>query len=128
MSDIRTALISYKIFDRALFFYKGGSVLSQKMATSLLPFIKEYHFSMISITTDQQFIEGLPHSKSVSITQMERMMNIKAKYLPALFLVDIKNQKMSPFAYGFISLSDLKDRILDVLTDFRRLSYEGLGE
>lgn len=111
-----------------IFFYRGGSTLSQKMVSTILPFIEENHFSMVSVSTDNQLIEGLPHSKAVPIEQLERRMKLKAKYLPALFLVDLKQQKMSPLAYGFISLTDLQERILDVMTDFRRLSYEGLNE
>lgn len=111
-----------------IFFYRGGSALSQKMVATLLPFVEENHFSMVSVATDNQMIEGLPHSKAIPITQLEHRLNLKAKYLPALFLVDLKQQKMVPLAYGFIALSDLKERILDVMTDFKRFSYEGLSE
>lgn len=111
-----------------IFFYRGHSSLSQKMVSTLLPFIEENHFSMVSVSTDNELIEGLPHSKTVPIELLAHKMKLKAKYLPALFLVDLKQQKMSPLAYGFISLSDLQERILDVMTDFRRLSYEGLSE
>ena len=46
--------------------------------------------------------------------------------MPALFLVNTKTQKMSALSYGFVAINDLKSRFLDVATDFKRFSYEGL--
>lgn len=111
-----------------ILFYRGKSAISQKMVTHLVPFVNEYHFSMISVTTDGQLINGLPNPKSIPEEQMERIMHLKARYLPALFLVNIKTKKMSPLSYGFASLTELKERFLDVATHFKRFSYEGLEE
>lgn len=83
---------------------------------------------MISVTTDGKSINGLPNPKSIPIEAVEKTMHLKARYLPALFLVNFKTQKMSPLSYGFVSLTELKERFLDVATHFKRFSYEGLGE
>lgn len=52
-------------------------------------------------------------------------MNLQSRYMPALFLVDLKTQKMSPLSYGFVSTTELKERLLDVATHYKRYSYEG---
>ena len=111
-----------------ILFYRGNSAISQKMVTHLVPFVNENHFSMISVTTDGQSINGLPNPRSIPEEQVEKTMHLKARYLPALFLVNLKTQKMSPLSYGFVSLTELKERFLDVATHFKRFSYEGLEE
>ena len=56
------------------------------------------------------------------------VLSFKMRYLPAVFLVNLEKQSLSPLSYGFVALSDLKARFLDVATNFKRFSYEGLGE
>lgn len=111
-----------------ILFYKGNSSISQKMVAHLVPFVEASHFSMISVTTDGQPIQGLPNPKSVPLEVVQKTMNLQSRYMPALFLVNLKTQKMSPLSYGFVSLTELKERFLDVVTHYKRFSYEGLGE
>lgn len=111
-----------------ILFYKGNSSISQKFITHLVPFVNASHFSMISVTTDGQPIEGLPNPKSVPLEVVQKSLNMQSRYMPALFLVNLKTQKMSPLSYGFVSLTELKERLLDVVTHYKRFSYEGLGE
>lgn len=111
-----------------IFFYRGESLVSQKMATHLVPFVNAAHFSMISVTTDGRAIEGLPNPKSIPLKAIQKTMALESRYMPALFLVNLKTQKMSPLSYGFVSTTELKERFLDVATNFKRFSYEGLGE
>ncbi|KTC69796.1 putative conjugative transfer protein TraF [Legionella birminghamensis] len=111
-----------------LLFYRGTSSISQKFVMHLLPFIKEYGFSMISVSTDGQLIEGLPNPKSIPLEVIQKQMAIEAKYMPALYFVDLKSNRMSPVSYGFLSLEEIKERIFDVMTQFKRLSYEGVSE
>lgn len=111
-----------------ILFYRGNSATSQKMASHLVPFVNENHFSMISVTTDGQAINGLPNSKHIPLEAVQKTINIKARYMPALYLVNLETKQMSPLSYGFVSLTELKERFLDVSTHFKRFSYEGLGE
>lgn len=111
-----------------ILFYRGNSSISQKFAMNLAPFIKEYGFSMISVSTDGQLIEGLPNQKSIPLEVVQKQMTMDAKYMPALYFVDLKSNKMSPVSYGFLSLEEIKERIFDVMTQFKRLSYEGVYE
>ena len=111
-----------------ILFYRGNSTISEKMVANLLPFLNEHHFSMIAVTTDGKFLHDLPNPKSIPIAAVEKTMHLKARYMPVLFLVNLKTQKMSPLSYGFVSLTELKERFLDVATGFKRFSYEGLEE
>ena len=108
-----------------ILFYKGNSSISQKFITHLVPFVNLTHFSMISVTTDGQPIEGLPNPKNVPLEVIQKNMDLQSRYMPALFLVDLKTQKMSPLSYGFVSTTELKERLLDVATHYKRFSYEG---
>jgi conjugal transfer pilus assembly protein TraF len=108
-----------------ILFYKGNSSISQKFIAHLVPFVNQTHFSMISVTTDGQPIEGLPNPKSVPLELVQKNMDLQSRYMPALFLVDLKTQKMSPLSYGFVSTTELKERLLDVATHYKRFSYEG---
>ena len=122
-----------KILNRAkdnyglIFYYKGNSALSQKFSLHLMPFVNQYQFSMISVSTDGIFLPGLPNPKDIPLALIQQTMDLKARYLPALFLVNLKTQQMRPLSYGFISLSELKERFLDVATQYKRFSYQGLG-
>jgi conjugal transfer pilus assembly protein TraF len=111
-----------------ILFYKGNSSISQKMMVHLMPFVNEYHFSMISVATDGQSIDGLPNPKTIPLAVVQKTIDIKARYMPALFLVNLKTKKMSALSYGFVSLTELKTKFLDVVTNYKRLSYEGLEE
>lgn len=109
-----------------ILFYKGNSSISQKFIMHLLPFVNLTHFAMISVTTDGQPIEGLPNPKNVPLALVQKKMDLQPRYMPALFLVDLKTQKMSPLSYGFVSTTELKERLLDVATNYKRFSYEGV--
>lgn len=111
-----------------ILFYKGNSSLSQKFIVHLVPFVNASNFSMISVTTDGQPIDGLPNPKQVPLEVVQKTMALQSRYMPALFLVNLKTQTMSPLSYGFVSLTELKERLLDVVTNYKRFSYEGMGE
>ena len=109
-----------------ILFYRGNSSISQKFISHLMPFVNESHFSMISVSTDGQPISGLPNLKIIPLAVIKQTMPMESRYMPALFLVNLKTQKMSPLSYGFVSLTELKERLLDVATNYKRFSYEGL--
>lgn len=111
-----------------ILFYRGNSSISQKFVSILMPFVNGNHFAMISVFTDGQAIEGLPNPKAIPLEAVQKTVALEARYMPALFLVNLQTQKMSPLSYGFVSLTELKERFLDVATNFKRFSYEGLGE
>ncbi len=110
-----------------ILFYQGNSSISQKMVGHLMPFVQASNFSMISVTTDAQPIDGLPNPKNIPLAAIQKTIDLQARYMPALFLVNLKTQQMSPLSYGFVSTTELKERLLDVATNYKRFSYEGLS-
>lgn len=110
-----------------LFFYRGKSSISQRFSKVIIPFAENNGFSMLAISTDYEVLDALPDSKKLNLTTINQRIELKARYLPAVFLVDLNKNTLSPLSYGFVSLSDLKARMLDVATNFKRFSYEGLG-
>lgn len=111
-----------------ILFYRGNQSISQKFVNILLPFVREHQFAMISVATDGQPIAGLPDPKVIPLEVVQKTLPLQARYLPALFLVHLKTKSMSPLSYGFVSVTELKERFLDVATQFKRFSYEGLGD
>ncbi len=111
-----------------IFFYRGNSSICQKFVSILAPFVKARHFAMISVTTDHQPIIGLPNPRDIPMSTVNRILGIQSRYLPALFLVNLKTHQMKALSYGFLSLSDLKERFLDVRDHFAIYSYNGIGE
>lgn len=109
-----------------ILYYRGKSAISKKFMPQLMSFLTTYHFSMISVATDGESIEGLPNPQEVPLKTIQHTMDLQSRYMPALFLVNLKTEQMSPLSYGFISLSDLKERFLDVTTHYKRFSYQGL--
>ena len=111
-----------------IFFYRGNSSICQKFAGILSTFVKKRHFSMVSVTTDHQPIIGLPNPRAIPMREVHRVLGIESRYLPALFLVNLKTHRMKALSYGFLALADLKERFLDVENHFATYSYNGLGE
>ena len=107
-------------------FYQGRALMSQKFLSILLPFADAHHFAMVSVTTDDTPIVGLPNPRAVPLFKLTKSLNLQARYLPAVYLVDLKRRELHPLSYGFISRHDLALRCLDVLTHFKRYSYQGL--
>ncbi|STX81265.1 F pilus assembly protein traF [Legionella busanensis] len=110
-----------------IFVYQGSSTLAQRFSSVLLLFVKEHNFAMIPVSVDGVMIPEITGSKIIPLAFLASKLPVKQQYLPALFLVNLKTQQLSPLSYGFIALSDLKTRFLDVATDFKRFSYAGLG-
>lgn len=109
-----------------IFIYQGESALAQRFASMIDPFMRENNFSVIAITVDESVLPQFDHSKNLPLEVIRQRFPVELNYLPALFLVNLKTEEMFPLSYGFMALSDLKMRLLDVVTDFKRFSYEGL--
>ena len=110
-----------------IFIYQGDSALSKRFAGVFLPFIDKYQLSVIPVSVTERTLTEFPSSKHIPIEILNKKIPIKKQYLPAVMLVNLKTKEMSPLSYGYVALSDLKARFLDVATDFKRFSYEGLG-
>ena len=109
-----------------ILFYEGRSPISQKFANHFMAFVDASHFETISVATDGALIQGLPNQRKIPLKVIQQKLNLVPHYMPALFLVNLKTQKMTPLSYGFVSTTELKDRFLDLATDYKRYTYEGL--
>ena len=109
-----------------ILFYEGRSPISQKFANHFMAFVDASHFETISVATDGVLIQGLAHQRKIPLKTIQQKLNLVPHYMPALFLVNLKTQKMTPLSYGFVSTTELKDRFLDLATDYKRYTYEGL--
>jgi conjugal transfer pilus assembly protein TraF len=109
-----------------ILFYEGRSPISQKFANHFMAFVDASHFETISVATDGVLIQGLAHQRKIPLKTIQQKLNLAPHYMPALFLVNLKTQKMTPLSYGFVSTTELKDRFLDLATDYKRYTYEGL--
>ncbi|NDH68430.1 MAG: type-F conjugative transfer system pilin assembly protein TraF [Gammaproteobacteria bacterium] len=109
-----------------ILFYEGSNPISQKFANHFMAFVDASHFETISVATDGALIQGLPNQRKIPLKTIQQKLNLVPHYMPALFLVNLKTQKMTPLSYGFVSTTELKDRFLDLATDYKRYTYEGL--
>ena len=109
-----------------ILFYRGNSEVSNKFITVLNGFVRAYHIEMIAVSTDFKKNVLLPKTVFVSQDSVEQKMGVKANYEPAVFLVHLKTKKIKPLSYGFMAYEDFKKRLFDVVTNFKRLSNEGI--
>jgi conjugal transfer pilus assembly protein TraF len=109
-----------------ILFYRGNSEVSNKFITVLNGFVRAYQIEMIAVSTDFKKNVLLPKTVFVSQDSVEQKMGVKANYEPAIFLVHLKTKKIKPLSYGFMAYEDFKKRLFDVVTNFKRLSNEGI--
>lgn len=108
-----------------ILFYKGDQGGSTRFTGSLMPLIKHYGFSMISVCVSHAPIMGLPNPKMIPLAKVAEHIPLKSRYLPALYFVNLKTKLLSPVSFGFLSSDNLKRRLVDVADNFKRYSYEG---
>lgn len=109
-----------------ILFYRGNSEVSNKFVAMLNGFVRAYQIEMIAVSTDFKKNTLLPNTVFVSQDSVEQKMGVKANYEPAVFLVHLKTKKIKPLSYGFMAYEDFKKRLFDVVTNFKRLSNEGV--
>ncbi|EPW5280576.1 type-F conjugative transfer system pilin assembly protein TraF [Yersinia enterocolitica] len=96
------------------FFYRGHNAVDNLMASVISAFCNERGITLMAVSVDGKISEYLPDSRPDS-GQAERM---QVTHFPATFLVDPKNQRWQPLAWGFMSHDDLDSQIVNVLTRF----------
>jgi conjugal transfer pilus assembly protein TraF len=115
-NDRETQVITEFFKNRGLFFfYKTSCPYCQKFAPIVKNFASRHGISIIPITIDGRSLPEFPNSKS----DIGQAAKFNINITPALFAVNPYNDKALPVAYGFISESDLRQRILDIATDFK---------
>ena len=98
------------------YFYQGGSPYDQAMAESVQDLADEYDITLIGFAVDGQPLSQIKHNKP----HTKQMQNLGVKALPALVLVNPNTQQSMPLAYGFIAQDDVKDRFVDLATNYTK--------
>jgi conjugal transfer pilus assembly protein TraF len=99
------------------YFYKSSCPYCQKFAPIVKNFSEQYGISIIPISLDGDPSPFLPEFPNSQIDKGQAA-KLNVTVTPALFSVNPKTRKVIPIAYGLISQEDLRQRILDVATNF----------
>jgi conjugal transfer pilus assembly protein TraF len=92
------------------FFYRSTCLYSQRLAPILKSFSERYHLPIVPITVDGIALAEFPQSR----LDQGQASRFAVKALPALFAVNPTAHQVTPLAYGLISESDLRQRILAI--------------
>lgn len=99
-----------------LYFYRGQNKLDRKQNAIVANFAAYYHLTIIPVSVDRIIDENLPSSKVDS--GQARALNVR--FFPALFLVNPKNQKVHPVAFGINPQDQLLRQFRLVATNFAK--------
>ena len=96
------------------FFYRSTCPYCQRFAPIVKTFSESNHLVVIPITTDGLSLPEFPHS----YPDQGQAKTFQVKVEPSLFAVNPYTKKAYPIAYGLISESELRQRILDIANRF----------
>jgi conjugal transfer pilus assembly protein TraF len=96
------------------FFYRGENELDQQFAGVVRQFSTNYKVPIVAISIDKKMSPYFP------LTKADRgiVEKLNIKYFPTILLIEPKKKQVKPLSYGFMSLTDLEKRFLDVATNF----------
>jgi conjugal transfer pilus assembly protein TraF len=100
------------------FFYRSNCPYCQRFAPIVKSFSERYHMPVVPITIDGRVLPEFPKSRLDQGHAEQFHVNVE----PALFTVNPYTRQAIPVAYGLISESDLRQRILDLAIASRRKS------
>jgi len=95
------------------FFFKGSCPYCHRFAPVLKAFAARYGFTVIPITLDDGALPDFPTPRRNG----EGALKLKVDTVPAVFLVDPRERNIRPVAYGYVSDSELRERIYTLLND-----------
>lgn len=110
-----TAITEYFKNRGMFFFYTSTCPYCQKFAPIIKAFAQKHDIALVAVTLDGISFPEFPNSR----TDTGQSRKFKVTTTPALFAVNPYSDKAIPISYGFISESDLRQRILDLTTDFK---------
>jgi conjugal transfer pilus assembly protein TraF len=100
---IRMLAQSYGLF----FFYEGNNKISQAFSFVVKEFVKKYQWEVFSISCDKFLLPGFEYNQmDQGITQ-----RLGVTQFPSLYLVEPKQQKVFPIAFGLSSIDQIEDNI-----------------
>ncbi len=98
------------------FFYRSSCPYCQRFAPIVKDFSQRYGIAVIPITTDGIALPSFPDSR-VDQGQAEKF---HVSVEPALFTVNPYTHQAIPVSYGLTTEDELRSRILEIATNFKR--------
>lgn len=97
------------------FFYRGDCPYCHRFAPILKAFVDTYHIKVIPISIGGGFLPQFPQSR-FDKGQAKRL---HVKVYPSLYAVNPTTHKIIPVGFGLMSADALRQRILNIVTDFK---------
>lgn len=96
------------------FFYRGDCPYCHRFAPILKDFAEKYDIHVIPISLGAGFLPEFPNSR----VDRGQAALLHVQVYPSLFAVNPKTKKIIPVAYGLMSEQALRERILNIVTNF----------
>lgn len=97
------------------FFYRGQDEIDKQFAGVVKQFSTTYSIPIVAVSVDNEISPYFPLTKK----DKGIVDKLNIKYFPTIMLVNPKGEDIKPLSYGFMSLTDLENRFLEVSTDFK---------
>lgn len=95
------------------FFFKGSCPFCHRFAPILKAFAETYGFHVIPVSLDGGALPDFPNPRGST----EVAFKLEVDTVPALFLVNPRDRTIHPVAFGYVSWSELRERIYTLLND-----------
>ena len=109
LREQKYSLISQLSKDHGMFFfYEGGNKHSQAFSQIVREFVKRHGWNVLAVSVDGKHLDGFPNTKPD--TGVSKKLGINT--FPSLIIVNPRTDKISPVAFGMISLDQIEDNIV----------------
>jgi conjugal transfer pilus assembly protein TraF len=98
-----------------IFFYRSQNPIDIQQISILDSYAKQYGFSWIGVSVDGKKAPQLPNSR---IDHGEAQ-KLNVRYFPAILMVNPKEKKVSPIAYGLVTQDVLTRNVIAVYSKFK---------
>lgn len=92
------------------FFYRSDCIYCRKFSPILKTFSRLNNIEILPVSLDGNFLQEWPGS--VMDNGRSISMGLQGKSVPALILFDSKKQKIMPVGYGLLTIDELENRIV----------------
>jgi conjugal transfer pilus assembly protein TraF len=109
---------SYGLF----FFFRSDCAYCHKLAPLVKEFASQFGFDVLGISTDGEGIEGFEDAAPDNGSSVK----LGVKTVPSVFAVNPHTQEVIPFVRGFVSLEEMKTRMVQLVKPIEKSksSYE----
>ncbi len=93
------------------FFFKGSCPFCHRFAPILKAFAETYGFPVIPVSLDGGALPDFPDPR----TNTDAALELNTDTVPAVYLVNPRDRSVHPVAFGYVSWSELRERIYTLL-------------